>query len=1072
MKALIDAEKQQSVSHIALIRQELSSNNQLQPALLSTLAAPTPIVHSSSSELDPAVPKLDSKTTLSATAQLPDSPPSMISSPTLDSLDASSFSLSSPYFYSEKVYIYHALLTTYRHLAKFIGERPMILLGLQYSAAVIQGLTIYLVSVVLSIVQFIMIAVTFENLDWIQSYKPLMCEWDKHFPGFVFPALYIDFDDEVKDDPYIKTPPHIPKDRQYWQTRTHLKSDDDSVDDGYYSEESQQQSTTGRSMNSSLRKRFCNYQNWIHMLWSSDDKRTQSTSGDTDEEQQSDNSAHDYSAKIRHALVRTLSSGDYRPTKGRRRVTFNEQVMIFGRRRSSQVSQEFSLDAEIDHTTDPIVVPNSIHSSIAATSQANMEEKVGPNTEISDGQKGLSLAGPTSVSISPILSINCENLATLKHEEAEYQQRAASEDTNGSGSSSPTFAPSISSEPLLIASSDPSSVMPVVDKIVGDSSDLSRSNSVPTKTGSFLSRRQNSNQEPSVTSPRHASTFSESSTVAKNPRVLPDHLATSVITNAAAEPQQDIMKEAASLTTSRSSFSLGTRAIRSFSLALPRSSNNSTQTPTTVVESKSDASIMDQQGSKMNNNFMYRIVHPQRYRRNLSEKLINDERQRLLALARLQREYILNTDSLDANTDSLFLKKTKEACGGNSVVCGDPYYYATSAEYIEGLGGANSVTSTSFGTSFPEELMHRGHKPSSGLIGRSMVSRPASYDFNRESVELQANASNGYGSENETSSSRRTNILNRSILTGPHHGFFRRVTRKRSENFTLTSNDRPQSPNRLQQLLSHAGQKKSQSPTLSSEAVISVSPRESVVQNQMPTRGGRLSPPIFSSPTAATAHKLLSRARSNTRNHTKPLDPSMPVHSPAQSMTQPQFSSISLSSNEMQHTSFAAFGFPTPASSLAHSAPVSPRHSTSSMLGMENVTGYDKIHPPEKYYSLQQLQQQSMKEQYHQQQQEVLLPENEPQENEAIYYLPSSVPTPLAIGKNEQEGNRRNSFSSENSRSSSRSSNYSQSDIGANNATSPLDMAASIDGPVNGGNTASRSKGLNFLRKIHLKKKK
>ncbi|KAG0376980.1 hypothetical protein BGX24_006913 [Mortierella sp. AD032] len=1059
-----------------------SSSSHPSSTVTSLTNTSTALVLPPALEVVPVVPKLNTTSLM----HYPDSASSSASSsPTLGSHDAVTFTFSSPLFYDQKLYIYHTLLALYKRMALCMEERP-------YSVALVHGFTVYLLSVVLSVAQLIMIAVTIENLDWIQSYKPLMCEWDSHFPGFVFPALDIESEEDDDDFHGSKTVSPVHKGGRYWQAQTTLKTGDDSVDDGYHSEESQQQLIARESMNSTLRKRLAKYQNWVPLLWSAEENSIQEASEETEEEQGSDETADHYSARIRRALVRTLSGGNFKPTKGKRRVTFNEQVMIFGRRRSSQVSQEFIAGAKSLMTSAAGGPSDAVISSMTSVPQ---EEQVSATSMATREQTSHSSAGPMIVSeTSAAVPVDHEKLATLTHEEAEYQQRTASEDTNGSGTSSPTFTPTSPAESTSTTSTTSSSAVAksVAAKAARESTDLRRSSSVPMKIGSFLSRHQNNSnsQGPKSTSPRHSSTFSESSTVSQNPRVLPNHLAPTPCSNAAAAPQQDNKQDSGSL---RSSLSLGTRAKRSFSLALPRPNhNNSSADLATTTESNMDRGS----GNKKNNkNFMYRIVHPQRYRRELEQQLTEQERQRLLALAHLQRDRILAADSLDGNARFSSSEAAAALRGANSILCGDPYYYATSAEYIEGLGAPNSMISTSFGTSFPEELQRHG-RSTSGSKGRSKLPRPSSYDFDCRSVEVHTGATGacGYGSEGETSSSRMTGKkLDKAMSTGPPHGFFRRESKKKSEGIAV-ANDRTHSPNRLQQLFSHPGHKKSNSSSSSLDVVVNAAPNDAAAQDAVaPTNqtGGRANPPGFSSLTAANAHKLLSRARSNSRSFTTFTALGMPAYPPAQPMLQAQIAGA-IPDHEMEHTSFAAFGFPSPTSSPVHSAPASPRHSTSSVAELhahlsrqqqhqqpgvfavaseEFVThGVCVVETSEEYYYYhqQQVQEQMIQEQYYHQQQEVLLPEDGVKDHDDIYYLPSSTPVvgieaAMVGDKGQDDGCL--SLSSDNSRSSSRSSNHGQADFeGAGGVM--------VDGTGAGAGSAKRPRGLSFIRKLSLKKKK
>ncbi|KAG9063892.1 hypothetical protein KI688_004006 [Linnemannia hyalina] len=1074
MKALVDAEKRRATTASSLRRpfslpEEQSHNRSVPPApsqqpvpsSMSTLdsspvASSTAMVFPPPLEVIPVVPKLN--TTPSSAGFYSDSANSSASSsPTLGSHDSVTFTFSSPLFYDQKLYIYRILLAIYKQLARCIEEHPLVLLMLQYSVALIHGFTVYLVSVILSVAQLIMIAFTIENLDWIQSYKPLMCEWDSHFPGFVFPALDIDSEEDDDDAYASKTISRVHKGGRYWQAQATLKTGDDSADDGYHSEESQKQLIVRQSMNSTLRKRLAKYQNWVPLLWSPEESSIQEASEDTEEEQGPNETEDHYSARIRRALVRTLSGGDYQPTKGKRRVTFNEQVMIFGRRRSSQVSQEFPTGDESLSFTYSSVSSDAVKSS---TTSALHTEQASSTVMVVKEHQSYSSTGIMTASATTTSPMDREKLATLTHEEAEYQQRTASEDTNGSGTSSPTFTPTSSAESASTVSTTSScsaAVKSATARVIKQSGDLRRSSSVPMKIGSFLNRHQTSNQEPRGTFPCHSSTFSESSTVSQNPRVLPDHL----------EPQQENKQEAVS---PRSSMSLGTRAKRSFSLALPRpnNSNNSNSAASLVASTEpnnKDPSLLDRQGSATKKNFMYRIVHPQRYRRELEQQLTDRERQRLLTLAHLQRDHILAEDSLDPNARFSSTEAAAALRSSDSVLYGDPYYYATSAEYIEGLGAPNSVISTSFGTSFPEELQRHG-RSSSGSKGRSKVTRPASYDFDCRPVEVHT-AACGYGSEGETDPSRMTGKLEKSMSIGPHHGFFRRESKKKNEGIVQ---DRTQSPNRLQQLFPHPGHKKSHSSSSSLEAVVTAVTKEAgaLDASAVPSQGGRSTPPIFSSPTAASAHKLLSRARTNSRTFTTFTALGMPANPPAQPMMAAQFSGA-LAEHEMKHTSFTAFGFPSPTSSPVHSAPASPRHSTSSMtdfhahltrqqpvplVGSEEFVGQGVTESEEYYYY-------HHHQQYHRQQ-EVLLPEDEAQDHDGVNYLPSSAPIVMESVPFTKKGGQDDGQSS---RSSSRSSNHGQADFEGSTVVSGREMI--VDGTV----VTKRPSGLSFIRKLSLKKK-
>jgi hypothetical protein len=102
------------------------------------------------------------------------------------------------------------------------------------------------------------------------------------------------------------------------------------------------------------------------------------------------------------------------------------------------------------------------------------------------------------------------------------------------------------------------------------------------------------------------------------------------------------------------------------------------------------------------------------------------------------------------------------------------------------------------------------------------------------------------------------------------------------------------------------------------------------------------------------------------------------------------------------------------------------------------------------------------------QQQEILLTEDGAQDYDSIHSIPS--PTPVVSIKTAMIGNKsyddsRLSCSSDNSRCSSRSSSYGRGDFEGAGA----DEIIAVNGTGAGG--AKRPRGLNFIRKLSLKKK-
>ncbi|KAG9322232.1 hypothetical protein KVV02_001972 [Mortierella alpina] len=830
-----------------------------------------------------------------------------------------SFSFFSPLFYDQKLFIYHFLLEFYKRLGRCIQQHPAVLLMLQYSVAAIHGCTIYLLSVILSVAQLIMITFTLENLDWIQAHKPLMLEWDSRFPGFVFPAMDIDSADSEDEcpDPLARRSQGQRKSSRYWNAQASLKGRDDLVDDGYQSEECQQRWTIRQSMNSTLRKRLAKYQQWIPSLWNAEENRIQE---DLEQEVEDDAVSAEsqeleerYSSRLRRALVRTLS-GNIRSTNSKR-VTFNEQVLVFGRRRSSQASQ---LSVSSSAVLMTVISVDAARADIEDPHPSAQQEDIQAPTSIAKQ------AEHTHGISDSLTTGDHAQLPALVQDELLYQQMIASEDVNGSGTSSPLFKLDHSrSQPMEVSSplmSSSSSAAAPPSPVTARARDLKRSISVPMKIGSFLHRHQQHNQpsdEPLQSTPRHSATFSESSTVSQNPRALPSHLA--IVDSPEVELGTEVPPSPRTLPL------LSLRARRSLSLGTARPNSH----PSARPSAKSDAgALLERQGSssRTNKNFMYRIVHPQRYKRELEQQWTEQEQQRLLALANLQHRHILAYDQEEVPTPSS--TGTKAA---GPVLCGDAYYYATSAEYIEDLGAPNSVISTSYGISFPQELQRNRSKN----LFKSQQ-RPASYDFGCRQPSLVRPTGSGYGSEGDhVKSSPRVEQI-QLPQQQQHFSLFKRGSKK-------TGNEqRAQSPNRLHQLFFHPGHSQTQSTSsLLQPPGAHMCSSQSGTASEPSDGSGRTTPPVFSSSAAAGAHRLLSRGRSDSRSFTTftalgvPSHPAQdPIASAPGTKTCPTVPGLTYRSSRdptMEHTTFAAFGFPSPTQSPMASAPASPRHSTSSM---------------------------------------------------------------------------------------------------------------------------------------------
>ncbi|KAG0237738.1 hypothetical protein BGW42_000144 [Actinomortierella wolfii] len=278
-------------------------------------------------------------------------------------------------------------------------------------------------------------------------------------------------------------------------------------------------------------------------------------------------------------------------------------------------------------------------------------------------------------------------------------------------------------------------------------------------------------------------------------------------------PKPTARPESPTATTSRTgrslSVSLGTRAKRSFSFVLPdHSSNNNKQQQQqqqTSANSTSNSTsvIVERQSSLKKNNFMYRIVHPQRYKRELEQQQQEQDRERLRFLVRLQHHQLMSesqngfpacpdtmkwmlqiedrtkqqqqqqqllsqdlkatspTDkdnSAKADGSSLSqrckegIKKLAKASSSSSSLSStqseteDPFVRIhccrtpSSSELVTGLGVPGSMISTSVGTHFPTELQSKHSKESS-----ASRQRPVSMDTTRTpSLDTPQTPSKGF----------------------------------------------------------------------------------------------------------------------------------------------------------------------------------------------------------------------------------------------------------------------------------------------------------------------------------------
>ncbi|KAG0301361.1 hypothetical protein BGZ98_008422 [Dissophora globulifera] len=952
---------------------------------------------------------------------------SSTSSSTLVTPDAVSFSFSSPLFYDQKLYIYQSLKSLYQRLGGCLQKHPGVLRVLQYSIAITHGLTIYLLSVVISVAQLIMITCTIENLDWIHSYKPLMCEWDSYFPGFVFPALDVEDSEDIEQKTQHKQDLNDPKDSQYWKSRATLQSGNDLVANRYHLEEDQRMLAIHDSMSSIIRKRLFKYQHWLPTAWAVEDGIIPEADAAEYQRQQDelnqdteDTESTGVSSKIRRALVRTLS-GNLVPAPSKR-VTFNENVLVFGRRRSS-MTPEMSPPSMPPMT--PIASDPATHSS----------------TPAAENPKAV---GSRQAAFSPTSLMPSMDQEALAREEAFYQQSIATEDVNGSRSSSPLFeansrrslaSPNTSLSPVLALPSAFSPTSPVFPD-VSETTSLKRTSTLPSKIGSLFHGHQNNSISSPRSTNRNSATFSEASTVHPIPRNMAAYLVDSE--NGASNPSRDTPSP-------RSSLSLS-KLPQPFTLCKNRAIDNvaasSLELPTESSDAKSSTTDSLKSTDRKHKNFMYRVVHPQRYKREMQEQSEEERRQGMLALAQIQQQHI--RDSYDG----------ARTCG-NNVFCGDPYYYATSAEYVEGLGAPNSMISTSVGISFPEELS------SKKLKDRRKAPRPLVVDPAFRSTPL---TSDDHGPDSDVNSA-------------PHHSQHRSIFGQDSKHAATRS--APQSPTRAHHHFSHPGHRVTQS--TSSLIYPSGPPSASVAsESKSPLASEAGHCPTFhttsSIKTPAGARGVLSQAlSSDSMKFTTFTALGMPANPPAQPITPMingmtnSFSVAALKSNshETEHTSFAAFGFPSPVSSPGQSISTTSTGASDWALTMNghdsknenqmDLLETDHTSDREELESLQSQQYQSQFDHGHQQHRELLLEDND---NNIIY----------------RDGEAAHSDSEENSRLSLTASDDASGSILGNEVPQTISSVDNADSTVQPDRDLAAGKHhhrvLGFVRRLSLKHRK
>ncbi|KAF9395926.1 hypothetical protein CPC16_006005 [Podila verticillata] len=110
-------------------------------------------------------------------------------------------------FSSTSTYAYNPLLMVSKCFGDKIDRHPLALAMVQYSMAATQAFTLYFLSVICSLVHSVMIIATIEGLGWIQTFGPLVLEWDSFLFGAVFLTMEIDLGsmDPASKSYYIST---------------------------------------------------------------------------------------------------------------------------------------------------------------------------------------------------------------------------------------------------------------------------------------------------------------------------------------------------------------------------------------------------------------------------------------------------------------------------------------------------------------------------------------------------------------------------------------------------------------------------------------------------------------------------------------------------------------------------------------------------------------------------------------------------------------------------------------------------------------------------------------------------
>ncbi|KAF9165600.1 hypothetical protein DFQ26_009732 [Actinomortierella ambigua] len=284
------------------------------------------------------------------------------------------FTFLSPLFYNQKMWVWHLLQDVYQSLARSMNRNPFALLMLQYSIALVHGATIYLLSVLLSLAHLLVIAATMERqLGWRSGFRLLRTQWDIRLPEM------LDFEPQAEQQDGVVQPRHRHRYSTRLSSSRQIRSSNraSSPTTTRQAISAKSSSVMNSGWNDALHHRLTRWNRWaVPRIWApvSSTEQEEKEEYDTQEEDYEeiddddnvdttvsppppllrfsegvDNTADEsYPSRLRKAFVKTLSGG-FKPAltnhttanhakttnSTRKKVTFSEKVVIWGRRRSS-----------------------------------------------------------------------------------------------------------------------------------------------------------------------------------------------------------------------------------------------------------------------------------------------------------------------------------------------------------------------------------------------------------------------------------------------------------------------------------------------------------------------------------------------------------------------------------------------------------------------------------------------------------------------------------------------------------------------------------------------------------------